>query len=136
MKVAAALVLAGAVAVVAYPRAYTAEPQATPQSADQKPTGTTGANVRPPIAVQVVAVDPKANTITVREITAVPAPPGKAVEVKLDVPPSATGQKLSDTEPGEQVAVTCEIKPTVHKEAGVPLVLTDCLRVIKIDPKS
>lgn len=135
MKVATALVLASAVAVVAYPRVYTAEPQATQQS-DQKPTGTTGESVRPPIAVHVVAVDPQANTITVREITAVPAPPGKAVEVKLDVPPSATGQKLSDTKPGEQVAVTCEIKPTVHKEAGVPLVLTDCLKVIKIDPKS
>jgi hypothetical protein len=135
MKVAAALVLAGAVAIVAHPRVFTAEAQATPQS-NQKPTATTGETVPPPIAVDVIAVDPKANTITVREITAVPAPPGKAVEVKLDVPPSATGQKLSDTKPGEQVAVTCEIKPTVHKEAGVPLVLTDCLKVIKIDPKS
>jgi hypothetical protein len=136
MKVAATLVLAGAVAVVAYPRAYTAEQQATPQQSDQKPTATTGENVPPPIAVHVVAVDPKANTITVREIAAVPAPPGKPVEVKLDVPSSATGEKLSDIKAGEQVAVTCELKPTVHKEAGVPVVLTDCLKVIKIDPKS
>jgi hypothetical protein len=134
MRVAAVLVLAGAV-VVAHPGVYTAEAQATPQP-NQKPTAKAGDTVPPPIAVDVVAVDPKANTITVREIAAVPAPPGKAVAVKLDVPPSATGQKLSDTKPGEQVAVTCETKPTVHKAAGVPLVLTDCLKVIKIDPKS
>lgn len=135
MKVAAAVVLAGAFAVVAYPRVYAAEPQATAQS-NQKPTATTGTTVPPPIAVDVIAVDPKAKTITVREITAVPAPPGKPVDVKLAVPASATGQKLSATKPGEKVAVTCEIKPTVHKEAGVPIVLTDCLKVIKIDPKS
>jgi FlaG/FlaF family flagellin (archaellin) len=135
MKVAAAVVLAGAFAVVAYPRVDAAEPQASAQS-NQKPTATTGENAPPPITVEVIAVDPKANTITVREIAAVPAPPGKAVDVKLDVPASATGQKLGDTKPGEKVAVTCEIKPTVHKEAGVPLVLTDCLKVIKIDPKS
>src|SRR4051812_9152448 len=50
----------------------------------------------PPIAVEVVAVDPDAKTITVRDIAAVPAPEGKAVEVKLPVPASATGQKLND----------------------------------------
>ena len=103
--------------------------------------GTTGtrdanANIPPPVAVQVVAVDPDAKTITVREVAAVPAPPGKPVEVKLPVAADATGQKLSDTDVGETVRVTCAIKPTVHPEAGVPVVLTDCLRIIKIEPKS
>jgi hypothetical protein len=32
--------------------------------------------------------------------------------------------------------VTCAIKPTVHPTTGVPIVLTDCQRVIKIEPKS
>jgi len=54
----------------------------------------------------------------------------------LPVPASATGQKLSDTKAGEKVDVTCAIKPTVHPTAGVPIVLTDCVRVIKIEPKS
>jgi hypothetical protein len=89
-----------------------------------------------PVAVDVIAVDPKAKTITVREITAVPAPPGKPVEITLPVPASATGQSLSDTHAGEQVNVTCAIKPTVHPQAGVPVVLTDCVKVMKIEPKS
>jgi hypothetical protein len=98
---------------------------------------TAKAAVPPPIAVEVVAVDPTAKTITVRDIAAVPATPdAKAVEVKLPVTANATGQKLGDTKAGEQVAVTCEVKPTVHPTAGVPIVLTDCVRVIKIEPKS
>ena len=92
--------------------------------------------IPPPIAVEVVAVDPNAKTITVREIAAVPAPPGKPVEITLAVPANATGQKLSDTKAGEKVSVTCEVKPTVHPTAGVPVVLTDCTRVVKIEPKS
>ena len=107
-------------------------------------SGTTGTRdtarsaVPPPIAVEVVAVDPAARTITVRDIAAVPATPDtKAIEVKLPVTANATGQKkLGDTKTGETVAVTCEVKPTVHPKAGVPIVLTDCVRVIKIEPKS
>ena len=98
-------------------------------------TGTAKATVPPPIAVEVVAVDPQAKTITVRDIAAVPAPPDKAVEVKLPVAAKATGQKLGDTKAGETVAVTCDIKPTVHPKAGVPIVLTDCVRVIRIQAK-
>jgi hypothetical protein len=93
--------------------------------------------VPPPVAVKVIAVDPAAKTITVRDITAVAAPPdAKAIEVKLPVMANATGQKLGDTKVGEMVEVTCEVKPTVHPKAGVPIVLTDCVRVIKIEPKS
>ena len=75
-------------------------------------------------------------TITVRDIAVVPATPDKKVEVKLPVAATATGQKLGDAKAGEMVAVTCEIKPTVDAQAGVPIVLTDCVRVIKIQPKS
>ena len=86
-----------------------------------------------PVAVSVMAVDPTAKTITIREITAVPAPPGKPVEITLPVPETATGQKLGDTKAGEEVNVTCVVKPTVHPQAGVPVVLTDCLEVVKIE---
>jgi hypothetical protein len=88
-----------------------------------------------PVAVSVMAVDPAAKTITVREITAVPAPPGKPVEITLPVPETATGQKLGDTKAGDEVNVTCAVKPTVHPQAGVPVVLTDCLEVVKIERK-
>ena len=94
------------------------------------------ATTPPPVTVEVVAVDPQARTITVREVAAVPAPPGKPVEITLPVPATATGQKLGDTKTGQTVAVTCEVKPTVHPTANVPVVLTDCTKVIKIDPKS
>jgi hypothetical protein len=134
MKHALAVLLTGTVIVAAGSVSSSA---ATQQS---KATGTKGTAKRvvvpPPIAVEVIAVDPKAKTITVRDVTAVPAPAGKAVEVTLPVPASATGQKLSDTKAGEKVDVTCAIKPTVHPTAGVPIVLTDCVRVIKIEPKS
>jgi hypothetical protein len=137
MKFAIAAVLAGALAA-AYPPVSSAEPQsakATTGKVTKKPAAKE-AVVPPPIAVEVVAVDPKAKTITVREIAVAPAQPGKPLEVKLAVPVSATGQKLSDTKAGEQVSVTCAVKPTVHPTAGVPIVLTDCVRVIKIEPKS
>jgi hypothetical protein len=134
MKHALAVLLTGAVVVAAGSVSSIA---ATQQS---KATGTKGTAkhvaVPAPIAVEVIAVDPKAKTITVRDVTAVPAPAGKAVEVTLPVPASATGQKLGDTKAGEKVDVTCAIKPTVHPTAGVPIVLTDCVRVIKIEPKS
>jgi hypothetical protein len=112
--------------------------EAAQQSGATGTKGTAKSAVPPPIAVEVVAVDPAAKTITVRDIAAVPATPDtKAVEVKLPVTANATGRKkLSDTKTGETVAVTCEVKPTVHPQAGVPIVVTDCVRVIKIDPKS
>lgn len=88
-----------------------------------------------PVAVSVMAVDPKAKTITIREITAVPAPPGRPVEITLPVPETATGQTLGDTKAGDEVNVTCAVKPTVHPQAGVPVVLTDCLEVVKIERK-
>jgi hypothetical protein len=134
MKHALTVLLTGIVIVAA---GYVSSAAATQQS---KATGTKGtaktAVVPPPVAVEVIAVDPQAKTITVRDVAAVPAPSGKAVEVTLPVPANATGKKLSDTKAGEKVDVTCAIKPTVHPEAGVPIVLTDCVRVIKIEPKS
>jgi hypothetical protein len=111
-------------------------PGSQPDQTDPSAVGTAGKDAPAPIAVEVVAVDPKAKTITVRDIAAVPAPPGKAVEVTLPVPANATGDKLSDVKAGEKVDVTCAVKPTVHPTAGVPIVLTDCIRVIKIQSKS
>ena len=100
----------------------------------EQPVTATAPHIAP--AVEVVAVDPAASTITVREITAVPAPPGQLVELRLPVPATATGQHLSDTKAGEKVNVTCAVKPTVHPAADVPVVVTDCVKVIKIDPQS
>jgi hypothetical protein len=108
--------------------------QATSQKTAARSTAK--ADVPPPVAVEVIAVDPQAKTITVRDIAAVPAPPGKPVEITLPVPAGATGEKLADIKAGEKVAVTCAIKPTVHPTAGVPVVLTDCARVIKIEPSN
>ena len=138
----ATLVISAVVVAAGYDqRAHAAQQSATAAqpSGTTDTTGTTGtakADVPPPIAFEVVAVDPAAKTITVRDIAAVPAPPDKAIEVKLPVAAKASGQKLGDTKAGETVAVTCDIKPTVHPKAGVPIVLTDCVRVIKIQPKS
>jgi hypothetical protein len=89
--------------------------KAAQQSGTTGTKGTATAAVPPAIAVQVVAVDPTAQTITVRDIAAVAATPdAKAIEVKLAVTAKATGQKLGDTKAGETVAVTCAVKPTVH----------------------
>ena len=107
---------------------------ANASAAQRTPAGKTTA--RPsvaPVAVSVLAVDPAAKTITIREITAVPAPPGRPVEITLPVPETATGQKLGDTKAGDEVNMTCAVKPTVHPQAGVPVVLTDCLAVVKIE---
>jgi hypothetical protein len=137
MKFAVAAVMAGALAA-AYPPVSSATPQSAkaPNAKATKKPAAKEAVVPPPIAVEVMAVDPKAKTITVREIAVTPAQPGKPLEVKLAVPVNATGQKLSDTKAGEHVSVTCAVKPTVHPTAGVPIVLTDCVRVMKIEPKS
>jgi hypothetical protein len=134
MRHALATLMIGAVVVAAGYMPGIAEAQ---QPGTRGTTGGAMAVVPPPVAVTVVAVDPTAKTITVRDIAAVAATPDtKAIEVKLPVTATATGQKLADTKAGETVAVTCEVKPTVHPQAGVPIVLTDCVRVIKIEPKS
>ena len=110
--------------------------EAAQQSGTTGTKGTAEKVVPPPVAVKIVAVDPTAKTITVRDIAAVPAPPdAKAIEVTLPVTANATGQKLGDTKVGETVAVTCEVKPTADPKAGVPIVLADCVKVIKIEPK-
>ncbi|HVZ22219.1 MAG TPA: hypothetical protein VG871_14205 [Vicinamibacterales bacterium] len=88
-----------------------------------------------PVAVEVVAVDPQAKTITVRDVAAVPVAPGKPVEITLPVP-AATGEKLGDVKVGQKVDVTCAVKPTVHPTAGVPVVLTDCESVTRIEPST
>src|SRR5689334_15079079 len=137
MRHALVTLMIGAVVVAAgcIPGVEAAQQAGTTGAKDTK--GTAKAAVPPPIAVEVIAVDPTAKTITVRDIAAVAATPdAKAIEVKLPVTANATGQKLGDTKAGETVAVTCDVKPTVHPEAGTPIVLTDCVRVIKIEPKS
>jgi hypothetical protein len=134
MKHALATLMTGAVVVAV---GYISGIEAAQQPGTTGTAGAAKAVVPPPVAVKVIAVDPTAKTITVRDIAAVAAPPdAKAIEVKLPVTANATGQKLGDTKAGETVEVTCEVKPTVHPEAGVPIVLTDCVRVIKIEPKS
>ena len=134
MRHALVTLMIGAAVVAA---GYIPGVEAAQQSGTTATKGTAKAAVPPPIAVEVIAVDPTAKTITVRDIAAVPATPdAKAIEVRLPVTAKATGQKLGDTKAGETVAVTCEVKPTVHPKAGVPIVLTDCVRVIKIEPKS
>jgi hypothetical protein len=135
MKITLAIVVAGTFIAVGASAGAAPQSSAQPsQNSSAKPAAKNGV-IPPPVVVDVIAVDPKARTITVREIAAVPAPPGKPVEIKLPVAASATGQKLADTKEGEKVAVTCAVKPTVHPTADVPIVLTDCVRVIKIEPK-
>jgi hypothetical protein len=50
--------------------------------------------------------------------------------------PTGSRDQIADTKAGEQVNVTCAIKPTVHPTAGVPIVLTDCVKVMTIEKKS
>jgi len=84
MELALAVLLTGTIIVAA---GYVAGTAATQQS---KGTGAKGtgqpAGVLPSVAVEVIAVDPQAKTITVRDVAAVPAPAGKAVEVTLPCP--------------------------------------------------
>jgi hypothetical protein len=139
MRHALATLMIGAVVVAGYiPGADAAQQSSQTGTKGTKSTkGTAEAAVPPPVAVKVIAVDPAAKTITVRDIAAVAATPDtKAIEVKLPVTENATGQKLGDTKVGETVAVTCEVKPAVDSKAGAPIVLTDCVKVIKIEPKS
>jgi hypothetical protein len=134
MTRALATLMIGAIVVAA---GYVTHTEAAQQPGAAGTTRTAKTVVPPPVAVKVIAVDPKANTITVRDIAAVPETPDtKAIEVTLPVTANATGQKLADTKAGETVGVTCEVKRTVQPQAAVPIVLTDCVRVIKIEPKS
>ena len=85
------------------PAAYIPGIEAAPQSDTEDTKGTAKAEVPPPIEVKVIAVDPAAKTITVRDIAAVHLrPDAKAIEVKLPVTANATGQKLADTKEGKQ----------------------------------
>ena len=101
MRHALATLMIGAVVVAAgyIPGVEAAQQSGTTGTKGTKDTkGTAEAAVPPPVAVKVIAVDPAAKTITVRDIAAVPATPdAKAVEVKLPVTANATGQKLGDT---------------------------------------
>ena len=89
----------------------------------------------PPFAVKVVKVDQAANSITVREVAAAPAVPGQPAEITLNVPVSATGKKLASIKAGDEVSLTCEVKPTVNTPSGTPIMIGDCAKVIKIEEK-
>jgi hypothetical protein len=98
---------------------------------EQKPAMT---QAPPPLAVEVVAVDPQAKMLTIRQIAAIPAPSGKPVEVKLPVTATATGEKLDKIKAGDKVDVTCEIKPPEPaRPEDTPIVLSDCVKVVKIE---
>jgi hypothetical protein len=84
----------------------------------------------PPITVEVVSVDLRAGTITVREMDIVPARSEKPVEVTLTVPSTALGQPLRETKAGQRVAITCESKAPASPTA--PVALTACGRVTGI----
>ena len=128
MKYRFALLLAGAfVAASGYLEGITT---ASPAQ-EQKPAMT---QAPPPLAVEVVAVDPQAKMLTIRQIGPIPAPSGKPVEVKVPVTATATGEKLDKIKAGDKVDVTCETKPIEPaRPEDTPLVLTDCVKVVKIE---
>jgi hypothetical protein len=134
MKAGSALVILAALTSVAGTRDELAN-AANTNTASTAPAKRKAPSPLPVMEVGVVAVDTKHRTITVRDIAAVPAPPGHAVEVKLPVPLTATGTKLGAVKAGETVAVTCEVKEAIGPKTGLPIVLTDCTRVTKIESK-
>jgi hypothetical protein len=87
----------------------------------------------PPIEVEVVSVDGRAGTITVRETDTVPARSAKPVELTLAVAATAIGQPLRDIRAGQRVAITCEGGAAVPPAA--PIGLTSCVRVVEIAPR-
>jgi hypothetical protein len=89
----------------------------------------------PPFAVKVVKVDQAANSITVREVAAAPAIPGQPAEITLNVPVSATGKRLASIKAGDEVSLTCEVKPTANTPSGTPILIGHCAKVIKIEAK-
>jgi hypothetical protein len=64
-----------ALAVLAGLAAATSSHEGVENAAPANKKSAATAALPPPIEVEVVAVDPKARTITVRDIAAVPAPP-------------------------------------------------------------
>lgn len=84
----------------------------------------------PPIPVEVVSVDLRGGTITVRELDTIPARSDTPVEVTLTVPSTALGQPLRETRAGQRVAITCESKAPAPPSA--PVALTACVRVTGI----
>lgn len=108
--------------------ALVAAPQA-PDTASQRAALQKGP---PPIVVEVVSVDLRAGTLTVRESDTVPARAAKPIEVTLAVASTALGQPLRDTRAGQRVAITCEGEAAAS--TPVPAGLTSCVRVIEIAP--
>ena len=102
MKITLAVIVAGTFIAVGTYACAASQSSAQPSQKSTAKAATKNGVVPPPVVVDVIAVDPKGRTITVREIAAVPAPPGKAVEIKLPVAANATGQKLADTKAGER----------------------------------
>src|ERR1700752_3004373 len=72
MRHALATLMIGAIVVAA---GYVPDIEAAQQSGTTGTRGPAKAVVPPPVAVEVIAVDPTAKTITVRDIVAVPATP-------------------------------------------------------------
>ena len=105
----------------------------------QAPTGQADATTAipaPPFAVKVVKVDQAGKTITVREVAAAPAAPDQPVEITLNVPLSASGKRLASIKAGDEVSLTCEVKPTVNTPSGTPIMVGHCAKVIKIEDKT
>jgi Cu/Ag efflux protein CusF len=124
----ALLLLSGAVAAAS---GYLGGIATASPAQEQKPSMTPAP---PPLAVEVIAVDVQAKMLTIRQIAAIPAPSGKPVEVKLPVTATATGEKLDKIKAGDKVDVTCETKPIEPaRPEDTPIVLTDCVRVVKIE---
>jgi hypothetical protein len=90
----------------------------------------------PPFTVKVVKVDQAGNSITVREVAAAPAAPGQPAEITLNVPVSATGKRLASIKAGDEVSLTCEVRPTANTPSGTPIMIGDCAKVIKIEDKA
>jgi hypothetical protein len=113
-----------------------AKAQTPPGNPPANPPADTPAIPAPPFAVKVVKVDPAANSITVREVAAAPAVPGQPAEITLNVPVAATGKKLASIKAGDEVSLTCEVKPTVNTPSGTPIMIGDCTKVIKIEDRA
>ena len=99
---------------------------AQPQSQSQS-----GSNTPSPVTVEVVSVDPASRTITVRDITAVPA--GSAGQMTLPMSAQASGRSLNEVKAGERVNLTCTVKKTASASASGRVVLNDCESVSRID---
>jgi hypothetical protein len=134
MKSSTAFILTGAVAIAltGY-RAFAAdEPSA--QADGKQPAAVQSSSVPEPITVTVSAVDPKAKTITVHQV----GEPVAAPDVKVPVASNASGRELADIKAGDEVALTCEVKPAMPKKNAMaeethPVLIKDCSKVVKIE---